>query len=392
MIPRLIQQRITSLAKQFPVIILTGPRQSGKTTLIRAMYQNKPYINLERPDSRERMLDDPAGFLRKYKKEGLIIDEAQYFPDLPSWIQVFVDEDPRPGLFFLTGSNQPLIRSNISQSLAGRAAYIKLLPFCIEEFKQSGREEWKEPSDSFLWKGFYPPIYDRLFQPEEWYSQYVQTYLERDVPHILPIREMRSFQRFLRLAAGRTGQILNMSELARDADVSHTTIKEWLSVLEASFLIFFLQPWHENFSKRLVKSPKMYFYDVGLAGYLAGIMSREQWETHPLRGPFFETLVISDIVKGSLALKKRIQWYYWSAQGGPEVDLICSLGNSRYAFEIKSSATFRPEHTKSLLSWSTLANRGNKNLYLLYDGTETFQHRDVNIVPWKEFYPEDLIS
>jgi hypothetical protein len=355
------------------------------------MYQDKPYINLERPDHRERIIDDPAGFLGKYRKSGLIIDEAQYFPELPSWLQVFVDEDPRPGLFFLTGSNQPLIRSNISQSLAGRAAYINLPPFCTAELQRSGSDEWEGPADHLLWKGFYPPLYDRPFQPEEWYPQYVQTYLERDVPHILPIRDMRSFHRFLRLTAGRTGQLLNMSDLARDADVSHTTIKQWLSVLEASFIIFFLHPWHENFSKRLVKSPKLYFFDVGLAGHLAGLMSADQWATHPLRGPFFETLVVSDIIKTSFASPQKIEWFFWSAQGGPEVDLLCSAGTRRYAFEIKSSATYRPEHAHNLLSWASLAGVEEENLYVLYDGKEPFRHRGVHVMPWREIYPERII-
>jgi uncharacterized protein len=386
MIERIAASRIKTLARQFPIVVISGPRQSGKTTLIRHLYPHLPYINLERPDIRERVITDPVGNIGVVQKEGgILIDEAQHFPELTSWLQSFVDENPKPGRFFLTGSNQPLIRSHISQSLAGRAAYLNLLPFCIQELRSAERSGIESTeTERLLWKGFYPPLYDRPFSPEDWYPQYVQTYLERDVPHIISLKNRNSFHRFLRLLAGRTGQRLNMSDLARDADVSHTTVREWLSVLEAGCIIFLLQPWFENYSKRLVKSPKIYFYDAGLAGHLAGITAESQWETHPLRGAFFESMVVSDIVKRSAGMQPGGEFFYWSAQGGPEIDLLYREGTKMYACEIKSSATFRPVHTKNLETWAELSGIGTENLFLLYNGNESFRHKGIHVLPWRE--------
>ena len=373
-------QRVRSLGRQFPVVVITGPRQAGKTTMIRSMYPDLPYVNLERPDILEKAMDDPRGFLAGFPGGCGIIDEAQRFPQLPSWLQVAVDEDPRPGRFFLTGSNQPLLKSQIVQSLAGRAAYLQQQPFDTQELtgcatRPLGTDEW-------LFKGFYPPLYDRPFDPVEWFAQYVSTYLERDLSQLLQVKDLRSFHRFLRLCAGRTGQVLNLSDLGRDADVSHTTAKHWLSILEASFLIFFLPPWHENYQKRLVKSPKLYFFDVGLAGHLVGITAASQWETHPLRGAFFETMVVSDLVKQGLSSAVRPEWFFWSSPGGLEVDLIKMQGTETQAYEITSSATFRPEHLKNLRAWGNMAGLSADRLCLLYDGSELMVHHGVTIKPW----------
>ncbi len=382
MIARASAARIRSLATQFPVVVITGARQSGKTTVIQALFPELPYVNLERPDVLEKALDDPRGFLDNFPGGRAIIDEAQRFPQLPSWLQAVVDENPVPGRFFLTGSNQPLLKSQIVQSLAGRAAYLHQTPF--DSCELSGISGTPSRMEEWLFKGFYPPLYDRPFDPVEWFAQYVSTYLERDLTQLIQVKDLRSFHRFLRLCAGRTGQVLNLSDLARDADVSHTTVKHWLSVLEASFLVFFLPPWHENFQKRLIKSPKLYFYDVGLAGYLAGISEEKQWETHPLRGPFFETMVVSDLIKKSSSAPQRSEWFFWSNPGGQEVDLIEVCGNSVQAYEIKSGATFRPDHLKNLQAWGYLAGLEPDKLHLIYAGKEAMVHRGISITPWRD--------
>lgn len=381
MVPRALQTSLARLALQFPIVVLTGPRQSGKTTLVKALYPEKPYFNLERPDVRARVQEDPQGFLASCRTTGAIIDEAQRFTGLSSWLQVFVDENPGPGQFFLTGSNQPLLRSQVVQSLAGRAAFLVLSPFTLQELRGGGYT--KPPSDHALFRGFYPPLYDKPFEPSDWFSAYVQTYLERDLSQLTQLKDLQGFHRFLQLCAGRTGQVLNLSDLARDADISHTTAKHWLSLLEAGFIVFLLPPWHENYQKRLVKSPKLYFHDVGLAGWLAGIRSPDQWTTHPLRGNFFETLVVGDLIKTSQA-GTGSEWFFWSSPSGLEVDLVERRGLEVWAHEIKSSTTFRPDHVKNLLAWSALSGVPPDHLRLHNDGTETFSHRGVLVTPWGE--------
>lgn len=384
MIPRGSSRRIESLAHQFPVVVITGPRQAGKTTVIRAMYPNTPYINLERPDTLSQALDDPKGFLDRYQDSPLILDEAQRWPQLASWLQVLVDEAPTPGRFFLTGSNQPLLRANVSQSLSGRAAYLHQAPFDSSELLKSNQTYAETPLDQWLVQGFYPPLYDRPFEPVDWLSQYVQTYLERDLSQLLQVKDSRSFHHFLQICAGRSGQILNMSDLARDADISHTTAKQWLSVLEASFLVFFLQPWHNNMQKRIVKSPKLYFWDVGLASHLCGIHSTRQMLNHPLRGALYETMVVADLIKKSLYTNPPVEWYFWSAAQGPEVDLVRLQGGELRAIEIKSSKTFKPEHLKNLQTFSQLAKLPSASLELRYGGEESFVHQETAIRPWWE--------
>ncbi|HAP44518.1 MAG: hypothetical protein A2087_02605 [Spirochaetes bacterium GWD1_61_31] len=380
MIDRASAARIISLAKQFPVLVLTGPRQSGKTTTIRSLYPKLPYVNLEQPDILAQALDDPKAFLKRYGNEPLIIDEAQRWPDLPSWLQILVDANPAPGRFFLTGSNQPLLKAHVAQSLAGRAAYLHQSTFSSAEL--AGCPTLPETADGWMAKGFYPPLYDRPFEPLDWFAQYVNTYVERDLSQLLHVKDLRSFHRFLKLCAGRTGQVINMADLARDADVSHTTVKHWLSVLEAGFLIFFLQPWQANYQKRLVKSPKLYFWDVGLAAYLAGISDARQWYSHPQRGAFFETLVVSDLIKRSLYAAPPGEWYFWASPQGIEVDLIRTCGTRLRAIEIKSTQTFKPEHLKNLKAFAALAGLEPSDLELRYDGTESFSHQGISILPW----------
>jgi predicted AAA+ superfamily ATPase len=381
MVPRAAEAVVRRLASQFPVVTVTGPRQSGKTTLIRSLYPDKPYFNLERPDTRGRIVDDPLGFLAGCRTTGAVIDEAQRFPELTSWLQGWVDDHPGAGQFFLTGSNQPQLRAQVAQSLAGRAGAAVLLPFTQDELGKAGLGE--RSTDEALFQGFYPPLYDKPFEPSDWFDQYVQTYLERDLVQLGQIKDLSLFHRFLRLCAGRTGQVLNLSDLARDADVSHTTVRSWLSLLEAAYLVFLLPPWHENYQKRLVKSPKLYFYDVGLAGWLAGLREPAQWAAHPLRGAFFETLVVADRIKASKARPDPGEWFFWSSPSGLEVDLVERRGSTVGAHEIKSGATFKTDSVKNLLAWADLAGVSPENLTLHYDGDEEFVHRGVRVVPWR---------
>jgi len=381
MIQRRSEEKVRSLAKQFPAVVISGPRQSGKTTMIRALFPDYGYVNLERPDILSRALDDPLGFLKSFSEQPLIIDEAQRWPDLASWLQGLVDEDPAPGRFFLTGSNQPLLKSQLVQSLAGRAAYVYQSVFSSEELTKE--ENLPESTDQWLVKGFYPPLYDRAFEPVEWFAQYITTYLEKDLSQLIKIKDLHSFTRFLQFCAGRTGQVLNLSDLARDADVSHTTVKNWLSMLEAGYIIHFLNPWHENYSKRLVKSPKLYFWDTGLAAYLAGIFEPAQMKTHPLRGPFFETMVVSDLKKQFLHEKVPSEWFFWSSPGGPEVDLLHKQGQQFEAIEIKSSGTFKIQHLKHLLSFAKMAEHLDLTLKLVNDGDERGEVRGVMVHPWR---------
>jgi predicted AAA+ superfamily ATPase len=382
MIPRLAEDRIRKLAAQFPIVVITGPRQSGKTTTAKALFPGKEYLNLERPDLLERMRQDPMGTLMPLRSSGAVIDEAQRFPEIASWLQTIVDEDPRPGAWILTGSSQPLLRQAVSQSLAGRAAYAELLPFCRRELADDA-DQAGAATDAILWKGWYPPIYDRAFEPSDWYEQYVATYLERDLSQLMRVKDPALFRRFLMLCAGRSGQVLNVSDLARDAGTSHSTAREWLSVLESGYLIHFLRPWHENFQKRIVKNPKLYFMDCGLASWLIGLRRPEQWAAHPLRGALFETLVVSDAVKESKATGSASKFYFWSSPRQGEIDLVRIEGETVYAAEIKSSGSFRPELASGLLRWSALSGVPAERLRIIYDGAESFAFKGIAVAPWR---------
>ena len=293
MIKRIISKRLLSLSKKIPVISITGPRQSGKTTLAKSAFPNYNYVSLENPDNLDFALSDPKGFLNNYGTK-LIIDEAQYAPKLFSYIQTIVDEKGKNGLFVLTGSQNFLLNAGISQSLAGRVLIFNLLPFSYDELRST--EYNIENLSELLVKGFYPRIYDSGLESKDWYQSYVQTYLERDVRQILNVGDINSFRNFLRACAGRCGQIINLSSIGSDLGISYQTVKKWLSVLEQSYIIFLLQPYFENFNKRIIKSPKLYFYDTGLLCYLLGINSAETFNLHYLKGGIYETYVISEFI------------------------------------------------------------------------------------------------
>lgn len=381
MILRDAETTLRELAKGYPVLALTGPRQSGKTTLARAVFSSHPYVSLENPVQREFAQSDPQGFLNKYG-EGAIIDEVQRCPELFAWLQGVVDEHRRPAHFILTGSQQFGLLSGITQSLAGRVAMLNLLPFSASELRRA--DLLPASIDEALWKGSYPPIYDRNLDPSVWYSNYVQTYIERDVRQLINVRDLGQFQRFLRLCAGRTGQLLNLSALGDDADMSHNTAREWVSVLEASFIIHRLPPHHRNFNKRLVKTPKLYFHDAGLAAWLLGIESPAQLNTHPQRGALFETWVVAEYLKRRLNTARPSNLSFWRDRSGHEVDLLVELDGRLTAIEIKSGATPSLDAMRGLEKWRQIAGEDAGRPCLVYGGAETQDRSNVDVRPWRE--------
>jgi len=351
-IPRTAAALLDEIRTGYPVITLTGPRQSGKTTLARAAFAEKPYISLETPDEREFATLDPRGFLARFP-EGALIDEVQRVPALLSWIQTDVDLAGQMGRFVLTGSQNFALLANLSQSLAGRSALVQLLPLSIAELAAAGR--LPDDLDAALVRGGYPALHARTLQPARWHADYTQTYLERDVRQITQVQDLAAFQRFLRLAAGRTGQMLNLASLAQDAGIAQSTAKAWLSVLEASYVVHLLRPHHRNWGKRIVKMPKLYFIDTGLAAFLLGIHSPAQLSLHPLRGALFETLVVGDFLKARFNAGWPGNLYFWRDNTGLEIDLLREEADGLHPVEIKSGATVADDQFKALRKWLTLA-------------------------------------
>ena len=350
MIEREIAGRLKRLFRQFPFVTVTGPRQSGKTTLCRAAFPDLAYANLEAPDQRQFAESDPRGFLAQLG-DGAIIDEVQHVPELLSYLQVLADERRRNSLFVLTGSEQFQLSHAISQSLAGRTALLRLLPFSLDERQRIGASL---AIDGMLYSGFYPRILDQGLEPQQALGDYFETYVERDVRRMGEIRNLSSFRRFVRLCAGRVGQLINLSALGSDAGVSHTTAREWLTVLEASYIVFQLPPYHANIRKRLIKSPKLYFYDVGLASYLIGIEQAGQIATHPLRGALFENLVVAEVLKYRFNQGQRSNLSFFRDSRGLECDLFYETGRGIGAIEIKSGATVASDYFRSLNRVSAL--------------------------------------
>ncbi|MFW5863096.1 MAG: ATP-binding protein, partial [Spirochaetota bacterium] len=312
MIPRDAGETLKKLSKDYPVLVITGPRQSGKTTLVKSIFSDREYLSFENPDVREMAISDPRGFLNRYR-DGAVFDEIQRAPDLLSYMQQIIDENIRPGMFILTGSQQFGLISGITQSLAGRSALVRLLPFTLREWYG---KNINVPIDQVLYSGLYPPIHDRKLDPNLWYANYINTYIERDVRQLVNVRDLNTFQRFVRLCAGRTGNLVNLSDLASDCGITHNTAKSWLSILEASYIIFLLSPYHKNFNKRIITTPKLYFYDTGLACWLLSIQNDEQVNTHPMRGPLFESLIISEYFKSSFNKGLPGFYYFWRDRSG----------------------------------------------------------------------------
>jgi predicted AAA+ superfamily ATPase len=382
-IPRQAAARIERLLEGFPIVTVTGPRQSGKTTLVRALLPHKPYVSLEAPAHREFARSQPADFLRQYP-DGAVIDEAQHAPELFSQLQGAVDAAGRMGLFVLTGSQNLTLLSSVTQSLAGRTALVELLPLSIAELRTASLL----PSDypALLVKGFFPAVHARPLEPYEWLQSYLVTYAERDARQLAAIQDFSAFQRFLRLTAARTGQLLNMHALAADTGVTDKTIRHWLSILETCYLVHFVRPHLANFGKRLVKMPKLYMTDVGLAAALLGIRSAEQVEVHPLRGALFETLVVNEFLKNHRNAGQREPLWFWRDNIGTEVDLVLERASEVAAVEVKSGITVAADAFSALDKWRRYAaERGQFSAIhagLVYGGEAHFMREGVDVLPW----------
>jgi predicted AAA+ superfamily ATPase len=380
MIKREITPSVLALAKQFPVISIIGPRQSGKTTLVKNIFPEKDYVNLEEPDTRLFAQTDPRAFLNGHPN-GLIIDEAQRLPDLFSYIQVIVDSDKTSAQFILTGSQHFLLHERISQTLAGRAAIFTLLPFSFGEL-ENHYENQPEYQD-YIFKGFYPAIYDRNIAPKTWLANYVKTYVERDVRMLKNITDLNSFTLFLKICAGRCGQLINNSAIASEIGISTNTVRAWLSVLEASFIVFLLRPHFKNFNKRLVKMPKLYFYDTGLASYLLGITNTNQINFHHQKGALFENLIISEFMKYAFNFGLEPNLYFWRDKLGREIDCLIDRGEELTAVEIKSGQTITNEYFKNIKYWKDLSGSADDN-YVIYGGSQIQKRSDTQVLPWRQ--------
>ena len=381
MIVRTISPHLRLLATLYPVVVVSGPRQSGKTTLARSAFPEMPYVNLEAPDIRRLAQADPRGFLARFPS-GVLLDEFQRAPELVSYIQVLTDEDPRAGRFVLTGSQQFEVMSKVSQSLAGRAGLIRLLPFSFEELRLGGFPVGD--ASHWMFSGFYPRIHDRDLPPAQALSDYFATYVQRDVREILNIADLAMFESFVRLCAGRTGQLLNLSNLAQDLGISHVTARKWLTVLQASYLVHLVQPYHWRTSKRLMKSPKLYFYDTGLAAWLIGIQSPQQLATHPLRGGLFENMVMMDALKFRWHRGLRDNLYFYRDSEGAEIDLLLEFGHGVFPIEIKAGATVNADYFKGIKHFSKMVSAAPNGGGLVYGGGERWLHNGTQIVPFDD--------
>ena len=386
MIDRAMEPVLKELAAKYPVVTVTGPRQSGKTTLCRKVFPKMPYANLERPDTRDFATTDPRGFLGGYP-DGVILDEIQRAPHLLSYIQVRVDERDASGQFILTGSQQLEVINTVSQSLAGRTALLKLLPFTMGEL---GRSRLPLSLDGLLLTGFYPRIYDKQLDPTQALGDYFATYVERDMRQLASVKDLSAFEKFVRLCAGRIGQILNLQSLGNDAGVSHATARAWLSLLEASYILFVLPPWYRNISKRLIKSPKIYFYDVGLASYLLGLENERHVSRDPLRGNLFENLVIMEALKYRYNRGRKSNMCFYRDAKGNEVDMIIEFGSDLFPVEIKAGETITPDYFKGLKQFRRVVPDLPWGAGLIYGGLERQIRSDTRIYPAYEL--EEMLA
>jgi uncharacterized protein len=379
-IPRVAADSVRHLAADYPVVALTGPRQSGKTTLVRHLFSDKPYVSLEDLDERAFATEDPRGFLSRFPF-GAVLDEVQRVPSIFSYLQTRVDKTGVAGQFILTGSQQFDFISGITQSLAGRVALATLLPFSIGELQRVGLVP--DQLDQIMFAGLYPPVYDRELDPRLWYANYTRTYVERDVRQLINVRDLQTFQRFVKLCAGRNAQLLNLSALAADCGITHPTARAWMSVLEASYIIYLLQPHHRNFNKRLIKTPKLYFYDTGLVCHLLGIDDAEQLATHSQRGALFESLVVAELLKARVHRLRRNNLFFWRDRAGTEVDVLIESGEELVPVEIKSGQTIASDFDKGLRRWQEVAHHLEEG-WLVYGGKESVVRKGTQYVAWRD--------
>ena len=379
-IKRSISKPIKSLLSKYPILAITGPRQSGKTTLLKEVFTDYRYVSLENTDMRAFANEDPLGFLEKYDTR-VIFDEVQRSPGLFPYLQTMVDESRQMGQFILSGSQNFHLLENITQSLAGRVALFKLLPFDISELDAESLlpEDW----ESLIIKGFYPAIFDRNLDPAVFYANYLQTYINRDVASLTNVQDTRRFQNFIRLCAARNGQLLNMSNLANECGISQPTAKSWLSILESSYLVFLLSPYYENFSKRVVKTPKLYFYDTGLAAFLLGLRSADDFSDRTLLGSLFEAMIIGDILKQNHHRYLLKEYWFWRDSAGHEIDLLTLSGGGFDIFEVKSTRTVLPKLFKGLDYFEKLAGDKVLSKTLVYGGEEGQKRTEYKVRGWR---------
>lgn len=381
--PRDLSFTLQRMARQFPVVAVTGPRQSGKTTLVRQLFADKPYVSLEDPVELTFAQTDPRGFLQRFAR-GAVFDEAQRWPDLFSHLQGLVDADRTPGRFVLTGSQQFTLMAGITQSLAGRIGLAQLLPLALSEVKLGISNDLY----THLWRGAYPALWQTertVMDASDWFGAYVVTYIERDVRQLLQVQNLSSFQRFVRLCAARTGTLLNLVSLATDAGISHTTARQWLSVLESSELLFLLQPYHRNFGKRLVKTPKLYFTDTGLAAWLMGIRDPQLLALHTLRGALFETWVLNEFRKFRLNRGLPTDLYFWRDNNGLEADLVFETESGLQCVEIKSSQTITPDLVRAGQRASRFVSEPAPAPWLIHGAPENYTREGVRCISWLRF-------
>jgi uncharacterized protein len=380
MIDRNIAAKTRQFAGQYPVVTITGPRQSGKTTLCKMLFPDRAYVSLEDLDERTFAQNDPRGFLYRLPG-GAVIDEVQRVPGLLSYIQTIVDQKQTPGMFILTGSQQFDLLETISQSLAGRTALVRLLPYTLAEAYGPGLADVS--LDRVLFTGFYPGIFHRGLNPTEAMMFYVNTYVERDLRMLINVRDLSAFEVFLKLCAGRSGQIVNFTSLGNDCGVNHATIKNWLSVLEASYIVKLLKPYYRSFNKRLIKSPKLYFLDSGLAAFLLDIQHEGQMASHPLRGSLFEGMVMSEILKQRFNQGQTDNLYFFRDNTGNEVDLILDAGTTVDFMEIKSGRTVAQDFFKGIRYFSKITGKMAGRSSIVYGGEDGFEREGVSVMGWR---------
>ena len=381
MIDRDLGKKAVSLARTFPVVSLTGPRQSGKTTLVRAMFPHYEYVNFENLNDLAAVEEDPIRFLRLFAEKGVVIDEVQKLPELFSYLQVVVDESGQMGKFILTGSQNFLLLEKITQSLAGRVAIMHLMPLGMNELDRIGA--LPREADEILFSGTYPVLYDRQVDPTDYYPSYIQTYIERDVRSIKNIGDLAMFQRFVRLCAGRTGQLLNLSGIGNELGINYKTVRSWISVLEASFIVFLLTPYHRNFNKRIVKQPKLYFFDTGLLCSLLDIQSPGQLHSHYLRGNIFETFIVAEYIKQRFHQGIRANAFFWRNSTGHEIDMLLEDGGSLKAVEIKSAETLADDFFNGLKYFKKLSGIQADQCFLVYGGNKDYSRAFGTVLGWR---------